>query len=395
VLILYTDRLDKDHELVENFKRKLAPSLVTLISSPPEIQYIVLRNMHLILQKYPDILAQGIRVFFCKYNDPLYIKLEKLKLIILMASDDNVEQIYPELSDYAKEVDMDFVRKAIRAFGDVVLQVPNSVKMALEHLLELAKNDVNYVVQELVVTLRDILRSFPGSYDVVIPMLCKSLDSYDDPESRAAYVWLLGEYYQSFENIPEIVAELLDNFKLEAFAVQSELFSSLLKLYLADPLKWRDSVQNVIKIGKESTESAEIRDRAVLYQRMLEIDFSLLKSVSLNSSLGDELRTNTIEPARLRLLLSHISKLASVYHKLPTEFVVKFEEAPKLVDEEEKALRLNAILSDNLPASGGSTVFNIDLLNLDGNDAPNVGHGTSPTAQDTLSNNTLLDLLGD
>lgn len=335
-------------------------------------------------------------MFFCKYNDPLYIKLEKLKLIILLATEDNVEQIYPELADYAKEVDIDFVRKAIRAIGDVVLQVPNSVRMAMEHLLELAKNEVSYVVQELIITLRDILRRFPGSYDAVIPMLCKDLDQYDDPESRAAYVWLLGEYHQSFENANEIVTELLHNFKLEAFAVQSELFSSLFKLYLADPFAWRENVQILISKGKESTESAEIRDRAVFYQRLLEIDYSLLKSISLNSSIREDLHLNTIDGTRLRILLSHISRLASVYHKLPSEFVVSFENGPREVDEEEKSQRLKAILSENLPASGTSTDFDIDLLNLDGS-ASQIGPATTTSsAQNTFSNsNTLLDLLGD
>ncbi|CAJ0909017.1 15474_t:CDS:2, partial [Entrophospora sp. SA101] len=66
---------------------KMAPPLVTLLSSAPEVQYVALRNINLILQKQPDILQNEIRVFFCKYNDPPYIKLEKLEIMIKLASE--------------------------------------------------------------------------------------------------------------------------------------------------------------------------------------------------------------------------------------------------------------------------------------------------------------------
>jgi|TARA_B100001142_G_scaffold330259_1_gene397392 vesicle coat complex subunit len=52
---------------------------VTLLSAEAEIQYIALRNINLIIEKYPNILQNEIKVFFCKYNDPIYVKHEKLE----------------------------------------------------------------------------------------------------------------------------------------------------------------------------------------------------------------------------------------------------------------------------------------------------------------------------
>ena len=37
--------------------------VVTMISSAPEVQYVALRNISLILQKQPDILSQEWRIF--------------------------------------------------------------------------------------------------------------------------------------------------------------------------------------------------------------------------------------------------------------------------------------------------------------------------------------------
>ena len=52
-----------------------------------------------------------LEVFFCKYNDPIYVKLEKLDIMIALASERNIDQVLLELKEYATEVDVDFVRK--------------------------------------------------------------------------------------------------------------------------------------------------------------------------------------------------------------------------------------------------------------------------------------------
>ena len=53
-------------------------------------------------------------MFFCKYNDPIYVKLEKLDIMIALASERNIDQVLLELKEYATEVDVDFVRKVSR-----------------------------------------------------------------------------------------------------------------------------------------------------------------------------------------------------------------------------------------------------------------------------------------
>ena len=52
-----------------------------------------------------------------KYNDPIYVKLEKLDIMIRLANQQNIGSVLSELKEYATEVDVDFVRKAVRAIG--------------------------------------------------------------------------------------------------------------------------------------------------------------------------------------------------------------------------------------------------------------------------------------
>lgn len=73
--------------------------VVTLLSSGPEVQYVALRNILLVIQRRPIVLQNEVKVFFCKYNDPIYVKLAKLEIMYRLASERNVEQVLAELRE--------------------------------------------------------------------------------------------------------------------------------------------------------------------------------------------------------------------------------------------------------------------------------------------------------
>jgi AP-2 complex subunit beta-1 len=99
-VILYLMNYIKDPKAISSLCNKLSPPLVTLLSKGPEIQYLALRNAILILQRRPEILRNDIRVFFCKYNDPIYVKVTKLELIFMLATEKNINEVLTELREY-------------------------------------------------------------------------------------------------------------------------------------------------------------------------------------------------------------------------------------------------------------------------------------------------------
>jgi AP-1 complex subunit beta-1 len=62
-MILQQMELITSTDVVRNLCKKMAPPLVTLLSAEPEIQYVALRNINLIVQRRPTILAHEIKVF--------------------------------------------------------------------------------------------------------------------------------------------------------------------------------------------------------------------------------------------------------------------------------------------------------------------------------------------
>ena len=69
-----------DVEFKANLLKKLAPPLVTLLSSEPEVQYVALRNINLIVQKKPEILKHEIKA----KDEHVFIRFE-------ISSNSNVE----------------------------------------------------------------------------------------------------------------------------------------------------------------------------------------------------------------------------------------------------------------------------------------------------------------
>ncbi|KAJ8712779.1 hypothetical protein PYW08_008083 [Mythimna loreyi] len=321
VLMKLMEMVSDDTELVSTLSRKLAPPLVTLLSAEPEVQYVALRNINLVVQKRPDILKHEMKVFFVKYNDPIYVKLEKLDIMIRLASQANIAQVLGELKEYATEVDVDFVRKAVRAIGRCAIKVEPSAERCVSTLLELIQTKVNYVVQEAIVVIKDIFRKYPNKYESIISTLCENLDTLDEPEARASMVWIVGEYAERIDNADELLDSFLEGFHDENAQVQLQLLTAVVKLFLKRPADTQELVQHVLSLATQDSDNPDLRDRGFIYWRLLSTDPAAAKEVVLADKPLISEETDLLEPTLLDELICHISSLASVYHKPPTAFV--------------------------------------------------------------------------
>lgn len=313
-----------NEETVKGFERKLSPPLVTLSqSSAPEIQYVALRNIALVVQKRPGLLAHKIRVFYCKYNDPIYVKMEKLDVLVGLTNERNIDPVLAELKEYAMEVDVDFVRKAVRTIGRCAIKLERAAERCIKVLLQLIQTKVNYVVQEAVVVIKDIFRKYPNRYESVIGVLCDALESLDDPDAKASMVWILGEYAGRIENAGELIDSFLDSFEDEPASVQLQLLTATVKLFLTKPGETQPMVQKVLNLATEMSDNPDLRDRGYVYWRLLSQNPEAARSVVLAERPVIQDDSSMMDAGMLNLLISNISTLASVYHKPPEAFVVR------------------------------------------------------------------------
>lgn len=59
----------------------------------------------------------------------------------------------------------------------------------------------------------------PCRYESVIATLCENLDSLDEPEARAAMIWIVGEYAERIDNADELLESFLEGFHDESTQV--------------------------------------------------------------------------------------------------------------------------------------------------------------------------------
>eukprot|EP01059_Diplonema_ambulator_P034118 TRINITY_DN7485_c0_g2_i1.p1 TRINITY_DN7485_c0_g2~~TRINITY_DN7485_c0_g2_i1.p1 ORF type:complete len:910 (+),score=280.54 TRINITY_DN7485_c0_g2_i1:53-2731(+) len=338
IILNYIERWCKggatNEDTVKVYLQKIAPPLVSLVSGGTdfEIRYVALRNISMILQKFPDLLTHQVKMFFVKYNEPIYVKMEKLEIMLQLVNQTNVRSILSEFNEYAQEVDVEFVRKAVRAIGVTAIKIESAAEECAAVLSELIKTKVNYVVQESIIVVRDVFRKYPGRYEGLIALLCESLDTLDEPEAKAAMVWIIGEYAEKIENADELLDDFMESFEDENTEVQLSLLTAIVKLFLKRPDDTQELLQKVLQAASAS-EVPDLRDRGYMYWRLLSLDPQAGSSVVIGTKeIINEERGSKMDPKLVSQLLSHVGTLASVYHKPPATFIQNYVE--KRTDDE-------------------------------------------------------------
>ncbi|KAF7304845.1 AP complex subunit beta [Mycena kentingensis (nom. inval.)] len=319
--LLYLMNYMENRRLMDYICKKMGPPLVALLSSGPEVQYVALRNILLIIQRRPAVLKNDVKVFFCKYNDPIYVKLAKLEIMYRLARAENANEVLAELQEYASEVDLDFVRKAVRSIGRLAIKVEDAADNCIKALLSLIETKVSYVVQEAIIVIKDIFRRYPGKYEGIIPTLCEHLDTLDEPEAKAAMVWILGQFSNKIDNADELLDDLLYTFLEESTEVQLALLTASVKLFIyksktdkAD--KAKELVFKVLKWATEEVDNPDLRDRGFMYWRLLAINPSVAGEIVLSEKPPITTDSDRMDRGALDQLLLHTGTLGSIYHKV-------------------------------------------------------------------------------
>ncbi|KAF5365668.1 hypothetical protein D9758_003315 [Tetrapyrgos nigripes] len=321
--LLYLMNYMENRELIEYICKKMGPPLVTLLSSGPEVQYVALRNILLIIQRRPSVLKNDVRVFFCKYNDPIYVKLAKLEIMYRLARAENAREVLAEFQEYASEVDLDFVRKAVRSIGRLAIKVEAAADDCIQALLNLIETKVTYVVQEAVIVTKDIFRRYPGRYEGIIPTLCENLDALDEPEPKSAMVWIIGQFANIIDNADELLDDLCFTFLEESTEVQLALLTASVKLfvYKSQAEKAKELVHKVLKWATEEVDNPDLRDRGFMYWRMLAVNPTVAGEIVLAEKPAITTDSDRMDRGALDQLLLHTATLGSIYHKNPETFI--------------------------------------------------------------------------
>jgi len=259
---------------VEVLKRLKGP-LLTLIASPtPELAYTVLVHVHALIGRGPmhvGVFGADFKQFYCRYNDPSYIKAVKIDILTLLGDYHSAESIVGELSEYVTDVDAEISRRAIRAIGKMAVRVPSTAELIVSSLTTLLELDIDYVSTEAAICMKDLVRKYPDQFQRASGAVERCMRIVAEPEGKCAILWILGEYGLLIEDAPYLLEPMIDGFCEEVSgAVRLEMLTAVVKLFFCRPPEMQDMLGRALEKAIESTAHPDVRDRALMYYRLLE-----------------------------------------------------------------------------------------------------------------------------
>ncbi|CDR96846.1 adaptin N terminal domain containing protein, putative [Babesia bigemina] len=320
-----------DKEYLRVLQGKLAAPLVTLASLEPEIQYVALRSILVIIEKWPRLLEGHVRAFFCKSRDPLYVRIEKLEIMVRLATTSNFQKILAELSEYATDIDHDFVRRAVRAIGSLGVRLEAALSACGNALNELLRLRAAHLTEECTIVYRDLLRAYPHMFNLDLFSMCADGEYLHAVESKSALIWIIGQYAAKIPDAAEYLANMAETMHDEDHAVQLSLLTAAVKVAVT---RGRDTgmVEHVIERCVHESASPDVRTRAQMYLRLLEHGDAVAAKVVLAPlpPIGEAVMDSEV----LDNLLSNLGHVSSVYH-LPA-WALTFKDAQPLGASREK-----------------------------------------------------------
>ena len=278
--------------------RKVLPAVLSLVSTrqPPEVVYVALRTLNAMAQLDRGSLPGHFRAFFCDFDDPPYLKQEKLEMLVLAAAAENYERVLPELMAYANEVDVELACTAVRAIGRIGLLVEAAADASMEALAGTVRQSAPHLTQAALVAVQELMRRYPGRYATATAVVqrlvavSRSVDAdtgqlelvpYEDVAARAALFWLLGECApaDALPLLRSVVSAAVGDggFLGEAPAVQLQILTAAARLWLRDAKAGQAASpsgellrQALASAVSGAEESLDVRDRALLYRRLWE-----------------------------------------------------------------------------------------------------------------------------
>ena len=405
-------------DLVENPEtiRTVCKKIVTLLSSEPEIQYVALKNINILIQKRPIIFEKDIKIFFSSFTEPLYNKLEKLEIIYKLVSINNIDIVLNELKEYASDVDIKFVRRSVKLIGQCAIKLEKAAQRCVETLVELVKTQVSFVIQEAIIALKDIFRRYPNTFEGAMAIINENLRTLDDPEAKAALIWIIGEYSDRIEGAENQLIKFIDNLKEEPYVIQINILDSATKTFLKCQSEESYNILNqVFDFCTKECEDPDVRDRGYMYYRLMTIDPQIANKIIVNEKPRINEDVSGFDDNLLAILMDNLGTLSTIYEKPPEAFVKKtkekyfeddnegeYEESQFNVNEEEyndipkekkekKEKNININNEEQQPQPQPKS--NIDLLDLGDF---NTGNNNNIMNNNNINNNqgTGMDLLG-
>lgn len=333
--------------------KDLTEPLISQLSRQPEIAYVVLRSLMTILSAHHIPLDP--RTFIYQEGDPIFIKTAKLDNLVLLASPKNSQLVLRELFEFTRARG-EVGHRAVSALGKVGIRVSSAAPQVLDQVLWLLKSSNDELVQGAVAVVRDMARRYPSmAFDEQLEAISRVYQLItQNKEAYSALLWLVGHFPGKMGCSLDALREFSENFDKLPLEVQLPGLTSSVKVFLLNPNAAKEITPELLRKVSETAENPDLRDRAIMYWRLLAQNAQETLSVISAPLRPIDPNTGMLDDELLEELELDLGYLSSIYLK-PAQRVFRLEKArslknsPALIPRD----RSNRILGN--PESDGET----------------------------------------
>ncbi|XP_062068515.1 AP-3 complex subunit beta-1 isoform X2 [Lepus europaeus] len=247
----------------------ISKSLVRLLRSNREVQYIVLQNIATMSIQRKGMFEPYLKSFYVRSTDPTMIKTLKLEILTNLANEANVSTLLREFQTYVKSQDKQFAAATIQTVGRCATSISEVSDSCLSGLVCLLSSRDEVVVAESVVVIKKLLQMRPAQHSEIIKHMAKLLDSITVPVARASILWLIGENCERVPTIaPDVLRKMAKHFTSEDDLVKLQILNLGAKLYLTNSKQTKLLTQYILNLGKYD-QNYDIRDRTRFIRQLI------------------------------------------------------------------------------------------------------------------------------
>ena len=335
VILKFMDLID-DIDKIKTYCKKLTNSIMSILISYPEIQYVLLRALHAIVLKRPILLEKEFKYFYVQYNDPIYIKLEKADILYKLCNKKNYELIIKEFTSYAlTETYPELIRKSIKYIGYIGYKFESSYELCVNCISKIIDNNNEDAIPECIIVARDLMRKYKSTaLNLIKKITLDLINSISDLNAKSAALYIIGEFCEQIPKSTEIISYFVENFSNVEMnsKIRLQILNSTVKNFLTKPDEGEELVKICLQKGTEESENPDIRDRAYIYWRLLSLDPNIAKEMACSEKPAfkfienDEFDVDTIDD-----MINNMTNVSACYFKKEKDII---NEEDMVVDEE-------------------------------------------------------------
>lgn len=224
-------------------------------------------------QQYPEIsrmFASNYKSLFCKYKDPSYLKVEKLKFVTGMINVENFKDILEEIVINSSSGSAEVSLCAIKSLGKIVLDFPDLSENLQKAFKKLLQSDKEHVVSNTLQVLVSLSENNVVLMNELGDQLCIIARKLLDKDGKSAALYLVAKMDNGSPESLYVLEEFIDQFEDLDTEVKGQLLLTGVKLFCRRPAEFQNILGELFELCSKDINGRDLQQQAKFYYSIFE-----------------------------------------------------------------------------------------------------------------------------